>query len=213
MKFDVITIFPEIFNGFLKESILGKAQEKKAISIKIHPLRKWGEGKHETVDDIPYGGGPGMVIKVEPIFKAVKAIKKKGKKVRVVHLSPRGKTFNTKMAKRFAKYDQLILICGRYEGVDERVSKKIADETISVGNYITIGGEVPAMAVIEATSRYISGVIGKRESVQKDDYPQYTRPEIFSPDSKIKWKVPKVLISGDHKKIKEWRDKYEKEIG
>jgi len=215
MKFDVITIFPEIFEGFLKESILGKAQKKKLISIKIHQLRKWAKGKHEMVDDTPFGGGPGMVIKVGPIYRAVKYLKSKlkRKKIRIINFSPRGKKFNTKIAKGFAKYDNLILLCGRYEGVDERVSKKIADETISVGEYISIGGEVPAMIVIEAVSRYIPGVIGKVESVQKDDYPQYTRPEIFNPDGKTKWRIPKVLISGNHKKIKEWREKYTKTIG
>ena len=220
MKFDVITIFPEIFEGLLKESILGKAQNKKLISIKIHQLRKWAKDKHQMVDDRPFGGGPGMVLKIEPIFRAIKQLKLKGKeKARIVLLSPRGKKFNTTMAKKFAKYNQLIFICGRYEGIDERVSEKIADEAISVGDYITIGGEIPAMAIIEAVSRFIPGVIGKKESVEKYDYPQYTRPEIFHPNSKSQmskvrrmWPIPKVLISGNHKKIKEWRSRHSKII-
>lgn len=219
-RFDVITIFPEIFEGFLKESILGRAQKKRLISIKIHQLRKWAKDKHQTVDDRPFGGGPGMVIKIEPIYKAIQSLKKTKKvKTIVINFSPRGKKFNTTMAKRFSKYNQLIFICGRYEGIDERVPQKIADETISVGDYITIGGEVPTMAVIEAVSRFIPGVIGKRESVEKYDYPQYTRPEIFSPNAKRQalsakhvWAVPKVLLSGDHKKIKEWRDRKTKII-
>lgn len=218
IKFDVITIFPEIFGGFLKESILGRAQKKKLLSIKIHQLRKWAKGKHQMADDRPFGGGPGMVLKIEPIFKAVQFLKRKAgdgrkQKALVVNLSPRGKKFNTAMAQKFAKYNHIIFICGRYEGIDERVSQNIADTTISVGDFIAIGGEVPVMAVIEAVSRFVPGVIGKEESVQKYDYPQYTRPEVFSPDGKAKWKTPSVLLSGNHKKIKEWRDKKAKIIG
>ncbi len=232
MKFDVITIFPEIFEGFLRESILGRAQKPrkatprgrphkdsprgrvKIISIKIHQLRRWAKDKHQTVDDRPFGGGPGMVLKIEPIYKAAQSLKFKVQssklKVKVINFSPRGKKFNTAMAKKFAIYDNLIFICGRYEGIDDRVSKEIADETISIGDYITIGGEVPAMAVIEAVSRFIPGVIGKKESVQKSDYPQYTRPEVFYPNAKRAWTVPKVLLSGNHEKIKKWRDKHAK---
>lgn len=206
----MITIFPEIFEGFAKESLLGRAQKKKIISLKLHSLRKWGIGKHETVDDIPYGGGPGMVLKIEPIYKAVRSLKAKSskQKARVILFSPRGKKFNTKMANRFAKYDQLILVCGRYEGVDERVAKHIADEVVSVGDYILIGGEVAAMAVIEAVSRFIPGVIGKVESVEKWDYAQYTRPEIFQ-----KWKVPAILRSGRHADIEKWRKEHGRDQG
>ena len=206
MKFDIITIFPEIFGSFLKESLLAKAQERKVIKIKVHNLRDFAEGRHKVVDDKPYGGGPGMVLKIEPIYKALKKIRI-GKKTKVIFLSPRGKKFTQKTAEKWAKeVKQLVIVAGRYEGVDERV-KKLADETISVGDFITLGGEVPAMAVIEAVTRLVPGVVGKRESVEKLDFPQYTRPELFN-----NWKVPKVLLSGDHKKIEEWRRKHSKEI-
>lgn len=208
VKFDVITIFPEIFDSFLKESLLAKAIDKKIISIKIHNLRDYAEDKHQVVDDKPFGGGPGMVLKIEPIYKAIQAIGKRKKSNKVIFLSPRGKKFTQKTARNWAKnLKQLVIISGRYEGVDERV-KKTADETISVGDFITLGGEVPAMAVIEATARLIPKVVGRAESIQKLDFPQYTRPEVFK-----NWKVPKVLVSGNHKKIGEWRKKHSKTIG
>lgn len=221
MRFDVVTIFPEIFDSFLKESLLAKAIDKKIIQIKIHNLRDYAEDKHKIVDDKPFGGGPGMVIKIEPLFKMIKKIKTFDKRhSKVIFLSPRGKKFTQKTAKSWAKnLKQLIIISGRYEGVDERV-KKLADETVSVGEFITLGGEVPAMAVIEATARLIPKVVGRVESIQKLDFPQYTRPEIFrarlakgGPARKmIIWAVPKVLVSGNHKKIAEWRKKHSKEI-
>jgi tRNA (guanine37-N1)-methyltransferase len=219
MRFDVITIFPDIFDSFLKESLLAKAQNKKIIQINIHNLRKWSPEKHQVIDDKPYGGGPGMVLKIEPIYKAIKEIakrKKREEKRKIIFLSPRGKKFNQTMAKKWAKeVNQLIIISGRYEGVDERI-EKLADETISVGDFITLGGEVPAMAVIEATARLIPEVVGKRTSVEKLDFPQYTRPEIFkAKDKRQKTKilrVPKTLLSGDHKKIEEWRKKHSKKI-
>lgn len=229
MKFDIITIFPDLFKGFLTESLLARAQKKKLLTIKTYDLRKWTNDKHKTVDDRPYGGGAGMVLKIEPIFRAVSSIKcqvlrgKKKQKTRVVSLSAKGKTFTQKDARRLAKYEQLIFICGRYEGVDERVAKYIADEEISIGNYVLFGGEVASMVVIEAVSRLIPGVVQKEESVKNEsfsdkgakikEHPQYTRPEIFKPKAlslKLKarnWKVPKVLLSGDHKKIAEWRKK------
>jgi len=217
IKFDVITVFPEIFKGFVSESLLARGQKKKIIKVNLHNLRKWTTDKHKTVDDKPYGGGPGMVLKIEPIFKAVKNIKLKvkSKKTKTILFSPRGKEFMQEMAKKWAKLDQLIFICGRYEGVDERVADHIADEVISVGGYVLNGGEVAAMAVIEAVSRMIPGFIAKKESAQKVDHAQYTRPEIFrarlakgGSTGKInKLIVPKVLLSGDHKKIEEWRRK------
>lgn len=210
MTFDVLTIFPEIFDSFLKESLLAKAKEKKLIQINIHNLRDFAEGKHRMVDDTPYGGGPGMVLKIEPIYKAVKKIKTK--RAKVIFLSPRGKKFTQKTAQKWAKeLKQLIIISGRYEGIDERV-KNISSETISVGDFITLGGEVPAMAIIEAVARLKPGVVGKKTSIEKPNFPQYTRPEIFSPKKGIKWPVPKVLVSGNHKKIEEWRKKKAKEI-
>jgi len=209
IRFDVITIFPEIFKGFVSESLLARGQKKKTIKINLHNLRKWTKDKHKTVDDSPYGGGPGMVLKVEPIFKAIKSLrpKIKSKKIKTILFSPRGKKFNQEMAKKWAKLDQLIFICGRYEGVDERVADYVADEVISVGDYVLNGGEVAAMAVVESVSRMIPGFIAKKESAQKADHPQYTRPEVFEVKSKF-WKVPKILLSGDHKKIKAWREKH-----
>jgi len=223
MRFDILTIFPEIFDSYFHTSILKKAQEKKLIKIYTHNLRKWTLDRHQTTDDSPYGGGMGMIFKLEPIFKAVKDLKKKKiKKCRVILFSPKGDKLTQKKVKRLSKYDQLILICPRYEGVDERVAKHIADEEISIGEYILTGGELPAMILVDAASRFVPGVI-KKESLSeesfniegKGEYPQYTRPEIFYPNKKNKkiiWKVPKVLLSGNHKKIKEWKFKHFKKI-
>ncbi len=211
IKFDIITIFPDIFNSYFSESLLNRAQKKKLIKINIHDLRKYTNDKHKTVDDSPFGGGAGMVMKVEPIYKAIKKTKKKGK---VILFTPRGKKFNQKIAYQLSREDQLVFICGRYEAVDERV-KKIADIELSIGDYVLMGGEIPAMAVIESVTRLIPGAIGK-EGLLKDritkskgfiEYAQYTRPETFN-----NWKVPKVLLSGDHKKIEEWKKKHSRII-
>ena len=221
ITFHVITIFPKIFDSFLKESFIKKAQEKKLIKIKIYNLRDFATDKRKTVDDRPYGGGLGMVLKVEPIYRAVKFIKSKVKsqKSKIILFTPRGKQFNQKMAYSFSKLSHLILICGRYEGVDERVAKYIADLELSIGPYDLMGGELPAMVVIETVTRLVPGVIGKPEFLKKRvfkkgfiEYPQYTRPEIFSPEKGIYWRVPKVLLSGNHQKIKEWREKHKKII-
>ena len=212
IKFDVITIFPDMFASYLKESLISRAQKKKLIKINIHNLRKWTNDNHKTVDDRPFGGGLGMVLKVEPIFKAVKSLKSKqpkghpSKKTKVILFTPRGKKFNQKMAHDFSKLDQLIFICGRYEAVDERVAKKIADVELSIGDYVLMGGEIPAMAVIETVTRLTPGVISKKELLGVARI-QYTRPEEFNG-----WKVPKVLMSGDHKKIEEWKKKHSKTI-
>lgn len=202
MKFDIITIFPKMFDCYFSESIIKRAQEKRLIKITAHDLRKYATDKHKKVDEKPYGGGPGMVLKVEPIYKAVADLKKKGKKTRVILFSTRGKKFDAKIAKRLSKYNQLILICGRYEGVDERVAKYIADEEISIGDYVLSGGELAAMVLVDSVSRQIPGVLGKIESLEeiKGSYPAYTRPENFK-----NWKVPKVLLSGHHQKIAKWR--------
>ena len=212
MRFNIITIFPKIFDSYLIESLIAKAQKNKNIDIKIWNLRDFSKDKRKTVDDKPFGGGPGMVLKVEPIYQAVNFIKNKNKnkKKRVILFSPRGKELNLKVLKRLLKYDELILICGRYEGVDERASKYVADEEISIGNYILSGGELPALVLIEALSRLIPGFLGKYESLEysRGSWPAYTRPAVFSPKKNIKWKVPNVLLSGDHKKIEEWRKKY-----
>lgn len=210
-RFDIITIFPNILDSYFKESLLKKAQDKGLLKIQAHNLRDFTDDKHKKVDDSPYGGGPGMVLKVEPIVKAVEKLKVKSKKVkaRTILFSLRGKKFNQKEAHRLAKYDQIIFICGRYEGVDERVAKYVVDEELSIGDYVLSGGELPAAVVIEAVSRLVPGVLGKLESLEerKGSYPVYTKPEAVEIGGK-KIKVPKVLLSGDHKKIEEWREKH-----
>ena len=237
--FDIITIFPDIFKSYFKESIIKRAQQKKLIKINIHNLRNFTKDKHRTVDDRPYGGGPGMILKIEPIYKAVKEIRKNkrlsNKKRKVILLSAKGNKLDQKLACNLSKLDQLILICGRYEGVDERVAKHIADMEISIGDYVLTGGELPAMVVVDTVARLIPGVI-KEESLREEsfkpitnnrprtrastvrdrqpttnlEYPQYTRPEVFSLKKRVNWKVPKVLLSGHHKKIEEWRQKRRK---
>jgi tRNA (guanine37-N1)-methyltransferase len=217
MKFEIITIFPEIFSSYFNESLIKKAQESGVFKIGVHDLRKWTEDKHKKVDDKPFGGGFGMVMKVEPIFKAVKEIKEE--KSKVILFTPRGKKFTQKMAAQFSKLDQLIFICGRYEGVDERVAKNIADVELSIGDYVLMGGEIPAMAVVESVARLIPGVLSKEEMVKERttiekgfiEYAQYTRPEVFEAEGK-KWRVPKVLLTGDHKKIEEWKKGHSKTI-
>lgn len=219
LRFDIITLFPKIFDGFLAESFIRKAIEKKKIEIKIWKLRDFAKNKKKSVDDRPYGGGLGMVLKVEPIWEAVKKIKLK-KKRKIILFTPRGKQFTQKLAFEFSKLNQIILICGRYEGVDERVAKYIADLELSIGPYDLMGGELAAMVVIETVTRLIPGVIGKPEFLKERifkkgfiEYPQYTRPAVFEPKKGIKWRVPKVLLSGNHKKIQEWREKRTKIIG
>ncbi len=218
MNFDIITIFPNLFKNYQEESIVAKAIKRKLLRISIHDLRDWTEDKHKTVDDKSFGGFSGMVMKVEPIYKAVEDIKRK--KSKVILFSPRGKKFNQKIANELSKEEQLIFICGRYEGVDERVSKKIADMELSIGNYVLMGGELPAMILIESISRLISGVIGKDNFLEGRitkkggfiEYPQYTRPEVFSPKEGENWKTPKVLLSGNHKEIEKWKKRHGKVI-
>ena len=229
IQFDVITIFPELVKAFSQESLLKKAQEKKLLKIGVHNLRDWAKDPHKKVDDKPFGGGLGMVFKVEPLYRAVQSLKGKGKKLKtkIILFTPRGKKFTQQKAEELMKNKRLIFLCGRYEGIDERVAKYITDEELSIGDYVLMGGEVPSMAVIETMARLIPGVIGKAsflkerrlgvKSGQKQgflEYPQYTRPESFSPrlaggraKKGITWKVPKVLLSGDHKKIEEWKRK------
>jgi len=225
ITFDVITIFPELFKPFIEESLLAKGRKKKLLKIEAHNLRQWTQDKHRSVDDKPFGGGLGMVMKIEPVYRAVQSLKTKNKKqkTKVILFTPRGKKFTQTMAHDFLKQNQLIFICGRYEGIDERISKHIADVAISIGDYVLMGGEVPAMAVIETVSRLIPGVIGKpqflKERLAKGrkkgflEYPQYTRPEVFESKKGVKWKVPKVLMSGNHKKIEAWKAKHGRNIG
>lgn len=215
MLFNIITIFPDIFDSYFSKAMVKRAQLKKIISIKITDLRHYAGNKYKSVDDTPYGGGAGMVLKIEPIYKALKSIKRK-KKPRVILFSARGKTLTQKDLRRLKKYDQLILICGRYEGVDNRVAEKLADEEISIGNYVLTGGEIPAMILVDGITRLLPGVLGnlespKNESFSKEnelEYPQYTKPEKFK-----SWKVPEVLLSGHHGKITDWRIGQKRKVG
>ena len=212
MRIDIITIFPSLFDSFLSESLLKKAHDKKIISFHIHNLRDFTTDKHKTVDDRPYGGGAGMLLKIEPLARALASIRKT-KKSRVILLSPAGTQFTQQKAVLYSKkYNHLIFICGRYEGVDARIKKHI-DEELSIGPYVLNGGEVAAMAVIESVFRLLPGALGNKESLTEEshahkgfsEYPQYTRPEVFH-----RQKVPHVLLGGDHKKIAEWRLKKSK---
>ncbi len=209
MKIDIITLFPGMFAGPFNDSIVKIAKEKELVKIKMHNLRKWAKDKHKTVDNRPYGGGKGMVLMVEPIFEALKAIapKAKAQKTKTILLSPQGKTFTQKKAKELAKLDHLVLIAGHYEGFDERIREYLIDEEISIGDYVLTGGELPAMTVVDAVIRLIPGVLDKKakenESFSKKgllDYPQYTRPSDYRG-----WEVPEVLLSGNHAEIEKWR--------
>ena len=213
MTFHIITIFPDIFISYFNESIIKRAKESGSIDIKIHNLRDFTEDRHKTVDDTPYGGGPGMVLKVEPIFKCVEKIKKdeilKDETVKVFLTSAKGEEFSQKVATEVTKIDNLIIICGRYEGVDERIAQNVADKEISIGKYILTGGELPAMVIIDSVSRLLPGVLGNKDSLVSEshneddlfDYPVYTKPDKFND-----WEVPKVLLSGNHKEIDAWRE-------
>jgi tRNA (guanine37-N1)-methyltransferase len=206
MRFDIITIFPELFRSVFSGGIVKKALENGVIQVKVHDLRDYTLDKHRQVDDRPFGGSQGMVLKPEPIFAAVEKIKT-GKSTPVILLSPQGRKFNFSLAEKLAQFSEIILICGRYEGVDERVIQNLATDEISIGDYVLTGGEPAAVVVVDAVSRFVPEVVGKMESVREDsfyngllDYPQFTRPREFKG-----MKVPEVLFSGDHKKINNWR--------
>jgi tRNA (guanine37-N1)-methyltransferase len=206
IKIDIITIFPEMFEGPFNVSIIKRAKEKGLVNISIHNLRDYTTDKHRSVDDYPYGGGSGMVMKPEPIFRAVRALRKEDSEV--ILLSPSGDLFNQKMAEEFAQKSHLILICGRYEGIDERV-KTIITREISIGDYVLSGGEIPAMVIVDAVVRLIPGAVGDPNSLREEsfqwgilEYPHYTHPRDFEG-----LKVPEVLLSGDHEKIRRWRRK------
>lgn len=208
MRFDIITIFPEMLAGILSGGVIKKALDKGLLEVRVHNLRDYAPGKHRQVDDRPFGGSEGMVFKPEPIFKAVEKIKM-DEKARVCLLSPQGRKLDSGQAERLAQFPQVILICGRYEGVDERVIQHLVNEELSIGDYVLTGGEPAAWVVVDAASRFIPGVVGKNGSVRHDsfsegllDFPQYTRPREFRG-----MKVPHVLFSGDHHKIAEWRRK------
>lgn len=203
MQIDILTLFPEMFDGFLSESIIKRAIEKDKVKINIINFRDYTYDPHGKVDSSPFGGGPGMVLQIEPIYNALEAIKRDDS--HIILLTPSGKTFNQKKAKELTNYNHLILICGHYEGFDDRI-KLLVDEEISIGDFVLTGGELPAMMITDATTRLIEGVISKEsletESFTDDllDYPVYTKPRVFKG-----MKVPDVLVSGDHKKIAEYR--------
>jgi len=215
MKFNIITIFPEIFLSYFNESIIKKAQEKKVISIKIHNLRNFTTDKRHTVDDTVYGGGAGMLLKIEPLYKAIKKITKPKKTAgqKIILLSAKGKTWNQSLAKKYSKLKNITLICGRYEGVDERI-KNFIDEEISIGDYVLTGGEIGAMTIVDSITRLIPKVLGNKESLADEshnetgilEYPQYTKPAEFKVGNK-KYKVPKELLSGNHQLIADWKKK------
>lgn len=223
IRFDIITIFPKIFDSYLKESIIYRAINSKKVKINFINPRDFTEDKHKKVDDRPFGGGPGMVFKVEPLVKAISSLKLKNRngKVKIILFSASGKQFSSKIAALMAKkYNRIIMIAGRYEGVDERIFKVLSatgykPEAISMGPYVLTGGELPAMVVVDAVARHLPGVLGKSESLEEKRFgigvPVYTRPEIFTYKNK-KYIVPKILLTGDHKKIEEWRKKHRSDI-
>ncbi len=210
MRFDVITIFPEIFRGYLGQSLLAKAIDKGLVSVGIHDLRDWASGPHRSVDDRPYGGGPGMVLKVEPIVTCVEDLQKQGEPGHVVLLSPKGRRLDQRVVEELAGYQRVLLLCGRYEGFDQRVVEILGPDEISIGDYVLNGGEVAAMVVVDAVVRLVPGVLGDQQSGYDDsfsrgnrllEYAQYTRPRDFRG-----YRVPDVLLSGDHDKIARWRE-------
>ena len=203
MKFNVLTLFPEMFSA-LDESIIGRGKEKGLIDINLINIRDFSKNKHKKVDDTPYGGGAGMVMEPTVVYDAYCSVKEPN--VKVIYMSPQGKTLNQQMVQDLAKEENIILLCGHYEGIDQRVIDEIVDEEISIGDYVLTGGELPAMVLIDSVSRYVEGVL-KEDSVQEEsftdgllEYPQYTRPEVF-----LGKRVPEVLLSGHHENIKKWR--------
>jgi tRNA (guanine37-N1)-methyltransferase len=207
MIFDILTIFPEIFRSPLAESLLKKALDRELIQVRVWNLRDFTEDKHRTTDDYPYGGGAGMVMKAEPIFRALEEIKSKDPEARAILLTPQGERFHQGLAKELSEQKHWILVCGRYEGLDERVRLGVVDREISIGDYILNGGEIPALVFLEVISRYVPGFLGSEQSVEEEsfsdgllEYPQYTRPPVFRG-----MEVPEVLLSGNHAEIKRWR--------
>lgn len=209
MRFDVLTLFPDMVRGVLSESIIGRAQSGGLIEVKCHNIRDFTMDKHRKTDDTPYGGGVGMVMSCQPIYDCYESVKKElpSGKTRVIYMSPKGRIFNHSIAKELSEYDNLVFLCGHYEGVDQRVLDEIVDEEISIGDYVVTGGEIPACIVIDAVSRLVDGVLASSECYEGEsvasgilEYPQYTKPR--------EWRgreVPEILLSGDHKKIDRWR--------
>lgn len=210
MQCDVLTLFPDVINTYLQTGILRRAQEKGLLEVRVYNIRDFASGRHKVVDDYPFGGGPGMVMKPEPIFEAIEYIKKDGAQRRIILLSPQGRAFTQSVAQEFSREPRrLTFICGRYEGVDERVRAGLVDDEVSIGDYVLSGGELAALVIIDASARLIPGALGDDRSVEEEsfswgllDYPHYTRPREFHG-----MMVPDVLISGDHKQIWLWRRK------
>lgn len=207
MQFDIITIFPEMFRGVFESGIVGRAVEKRLIAINVHDLREYTSDRHRQVDDRPFGGGAGMVMKPEPLFRAVETISSRVPGALKLLLSPQGELFSQQTAARLARQSALVLVCGRYEGVDERVVEHLIDEEVSIGDYVLTGGEIPAMVVIDAVTRLVPGALGCEQSAEQEsfveglfDHPQYTRPADYRG-----MKVPDVLVSGNHAEIERWR--------
>lgn len=211
MQFDIFTILPEVFTPYLESSILQRARQRGLIEIRIHNIRDYTHDKHHTTDDTPYGGGGGMVMKPEPLFEAVESVlgplQNETAPVPVILLTPQGRVFNQRIAEELSRYERIALICGRYEGVDERIREHLVTDEISIGDYVLTGGELPALVIIDSLSRLIPGVLGDPDGAQDDshsmgvlEYPHYTRPPEFRG-----WSVPEVLLSGDHGKIERWR--------
>lgn len=209
LDFDVLTLFPSMFAGPLQESILARARRAGRVGVRLHDLRRWGVGRHRQVDDTPFGGGGGMILKPEPFFEAAEELRARypAKRERIVLMSPQGRRAEHSVARRLAGFERIVLLCGRYEGVDERVRAELADEEISVGDVVLTGGELPAIALIDAVSRFVDGVLGRPGTAEQDsfakgllEYPYYTRPAEFRG-----LRVPQVLLDGDHGKIAEWR--------
>jgi tRNA (guanine37-N1)-methyltransferase len=216
MKFNIITIFPQIFDSYFNGSIIKRAQEVKIIKIKTHNLRDFTNDKHKTVDDTVYGGGAGMLMKIEPLYQAIKKIagKKKTKGQKIILLSAKGKKWDQQLAQKYSKLKNITFICGRYEGVDDRIINFI-DEEISIGDYVLTGGELGAMIIIDSVTRLLPGVLGNSESLEDEshnkkgllEYPQYTKPAVFTAGKK-KYKVPDILLSGNHALIAEWKKNF-----
>jgi tRNA (guanine37-N1)-methyltransferase len=208
MEIDVFTLFPEVMQPYLHSSVLGKAQDSGLLSVRLHDIRQYAADRHNTTDEEPYGGGGGMIMKPEPVFAAVENVLGKGiASIPIILLTPQGRVFDQSTAKALSQKTHIALICGRYEGVDERIREHLVTDEISIGDYVLTGGELPALVLVDAVARWIPGVLGDRSATQKDshangllEYPHYTRPASFRG-----WKVPEVLLSGDHARIDAWR--------
>jgi len=207
MRFDIFTLLPEVFQSYLSASILLKAREKGLVQVEVHDIRSFTTDRHHVTDDAPYGGGGGMVMKPEPVFTAVESVLGEKPDCPVILLTPQGKVFDQHMAERFARLDRIAMICGRYEGFDERIREHLVTEEVSIGDYVLTGGELPALSIIDAISRLIPGVLGDPNGAEDDshsmgllEYPHYTRPPEFRG-----WVVPEVLLSGNHAEIEKWR--------